>query len=328
MLLRVLLIVGAIMPGARADWPFPVSDGTTWRYSLTREPEQDRMTLTRRVVASRKTPNVSLEEAIDGTVRWTGLLTSKDGAVLVTSVRDPKDKIVPGSQPATLLPAKLEAGTSWNFRGQIAGSDVALPVKIVGADEIEVAAGKFRAWHIRGEQAGMVTTSVEQWFAPGVGWVKETVTQRSPTGQLIARHSAELVATPSVGRDQLAAETKPFEASLSTSTAGAPMDTVSADALQIVARWRARPTLPQARVRAVWIAEETGGIAPPGYQIDEATAFAAPPESVGIFTLSRPADGWAPGRYRVDFYLQDVLVASARVRIAPRAVAAEPMEEF
>ncbi|MGI9114008.1 MAG: hypothetical protein ACR2FX_03055 [Chthoniobacterales bacterium] len=330
MFFRAAFLLALTVATVLADWPFPVSEGTTWRYTLTREPEQDSSTVIRRIVppASGKKGEASLEERIDGAVRSNCVLSRKDGAILATSTHLAQGDTNRSAQATTLLPAKLTAGTSWKFHGEIAATDVALPLTILGQEEIAVPAGKFRAWHIRGQQTGPVTTTVEQWFAEGVGWIRESVTQRAPSGQLLARHSAELTAAPSSVADHAVTETKPFEASLSTSTSGAPMDTVSADALQIVARWRARPAFANAKIRAVWIAEETGDIAPQDYKIDEATAFATPPESVGTFTLSRPPDGWAPGKYRVDFYLQDALAASAHVRIAPRALAAEPEQDF
>ena len=96
------------------------------------------------------------------------------------------------------------------------------------------------------------------------------------------------------------------------------MDRISADALQIVARWRARQLPGNTKVRAVWIAEDAGAIAAPAYKIDEAIAVAASPEAIGTFTLSRPPDGWAPGRYRADFYLGNTLATTVRVTIVPR----------
>jgi hypothetical protein len=325
----IFLLLAAAAAGVQ--WPFPVSDGTTWQYTSTREPEGDRTTLTRKVFASRQSRKgeVRLEQTMGDKVQWTQLLKNKDGAVLATSEQTAGSKTMPLAPPATLLPAKLEAGTSWNFRGHIVAMNLTLPLKVIGAEEIEVPAGRFRAWHIRGEQKGTVATTAEQWFAAGVGWIKESVTQRSPTAGLIARQSIELTSLPAMHPvAAIATEPKNFEATLSTSTAGVPMDIISADALQIVARWRARPAGGNAKVRAVWIAEDTGGIAPPGYKIDEATAFATLPESVGAFTLSRPPDGWAAGKYRVDFYLQNALVASARVRIAQRAAPADSYEDF
>jgi hypothetical protein len=316
------MLLGTVT-AARPDWPFPAADGTTWQYTLMREPEQDRTILTRQIVASpgsKKTrPSLRLEQRLNSELRSAQMLAQEKGAIVATSERSANGETIALKPPSIIFPAKMEVGSSWNFRGQIGGIDLVLPLKIVGTEEIQVAAGKFRAWHIRGEQNGTVATTAEEWFAPGVGWIKETVTQRSPTGQLLSRRSAELTALPSTGRTETIADARPLEASVSTSTGGTPMSVISADALQIIARWRARPGSANAKIRAVWIAEDTGGIVPPGFKIDEATAVATPPEAVGTFTLSRPADGWAAGKYRVDFYLRDALAATVRITIPPRA---------
>ena len=93
------------------------------------------------------------------------------------------------------------------------------------------------------------------WFIRGVGSIKETVTQRSPGGDLLSRNTIELVKLPTQHQPE---PTKKLEASVSTSSNGDPLSVISADALQIVARWRGHGLRKNARVRAVWIAEDTG----------------------------------------------------------------------
>jgi hypothetical protein len=328
-LTRAFLLLVSTAAAALGSWPFPTAEGTTWRYVLTCEPEEQQTVFTRHIVGSAKSNRtdgpIRIDQTLDGLVNFSEWLTRQKEAVQATAQRGADGTSIVLNPPVTLLPAKMQPGASWNFRGQIAGADVELPMKLISEEEVNVAAGKFRAWHIRGEHTGLVTTVAEQWFTPGVGWVKEMVTQRSPTGQLIDRRLAEMVALPSA---KPILPGRPFEASISTSTAGAPADVISADALQIVARWRVHREIGSAKVRAVWIAEDTAGVVPAGYKVDEATAVAAPPESVGTFTLSRPADGWVAGKYRVDFYVQNVLVATARVTIAARATASNFTPEF
>ncbi len=55
-------------------------------------------------------------------------------------------------------------------------------------------------------------------------------------------------------------------------------------------------------IRGVWIAEDVGKAAPPNYKIDEATislAFGGK----GRFSLSKPNNGFPPGKYRLEIYL-------------------------
>ena len=68
-------------------------------------------------------------------------------------------------------------------------------------------------------------------------------------------------------------------------------------------------------MRAVWIAENIGEDFPPDYKIDEASAVAESPTAHGAFTLSRPEDGWAIGDYRAEFYVDDVLVETVKLKI-------------
>jgi hypothetical protein len=70
-----------------------------------------------------------------------------------------------------------------------------------------------------------------------------------------------------------------------------------------------------AKIRALWIAEEVEGVAPPDYTIDEANASATTSDSHGVFTLARPEDGWTPGLYRVEFYVDGAFVDAVKLKI-------------
>ena len=84
---------------------------------------------------------------------------------------------------------------------------------------------------------------------------------------------------------------------------------------KICARWHGQGLAVQATIRAEWIAENVGKAAPPDSVIDEATTTATAPDAHGIFTLVRPQKGWTPGDYRVDFYIDDVLVETVKLKI-------------
>jgi hypothetical protein len=38
-------------------------------------------------------------------------------------------------------------------------------------------------------------------------------------------------------------------------------------------------------------------------------------KSCGVFTLSKPDEGWAPGAYRVEFYVDDELSETVKLKI-------------
>ena len=93
--------------------------------------------------------------------------------------------------------------------------------------------------------------------------------------------------------------------------------TFSSDTPRIYARWRGQRLRNGAKVRAVWIAEniDIGEEVPPDYKVDEASAVAESPTAHGAFALSRPEDGWAIGDYRAEFYVDDVLVETVKIKI-------------
>jgi hypothetical protein len=49
--------------------------------------------------------------------------------------------------------------------------------------------------------------------------------------------------------------------------------------------------------------------------VDEASATVETQNAHGIFALARPEDGWAIGDYRVELYVDGVLVDAAKLKI-------------
>jgi len=313
---------------ARAEWPIPTADGTIWQYVLTREGEDRPGTLTRQVFAA-KTPaeqNVlRIETAVNGATHSTEFLKNEGKTILATAFRDANGETQTFDPPVTILPGDLNFGAEWNYRGPVAGLNLNLPLKIVGEGEIEVPAGKFRALHFRGQKNDGLFTVADFWFVRGVGSIKEMVTQRGPSGDLLSRNSIELAKLPALS--QTKPELKKLEASVSTSSNGDPLSVISADALQIVARWRGHGLRKNAKIRAVWIAEDTG-VAPADFKVDEATAAAPMSEAVGKFTLSRPSDGWATGKYRVEFYVDHELTDTVDLTITPSEPRSGSRQDF
>jgi len=100
------------------------------------------------------------------------------------------------------------------------------------------------------------------------------------------------------------------------------------DAASIVCSWRAEGVTPGAHIRGVWIAEETGGAAPPNFKVDEASVVAATSaaryDGNGSFTISRPNKGWPLGQYRLEIYLEKELARTVTFRIQARFAADAP----
>lgn len=82
-------------------------------------------------------------------------------------------------------------------------------------------------------------------------------------------------------------------------------------------------TIPQSpRATVVWIAEDTGGAAPPNYRIaskDLELSGAALKAATNVTvsgSLSRPTKGWPIGSYRVEVHMDGKIVATEKFSIA------------
>jgi len=140
---------------------------------------------------------------------------------------------------------------------------------------------------------------------------------RSAEGSVLQRISLELNERPTIGKRpevKTAELPKKLSATLATEPKGEGADRFSAGTEQIYARWQGERLREHARIRVTWTAEKVEDV-PADYKIDEASAIAGGRYSHGHFVLSRPPDGWAPGDYRADFYVDDELQASVRAKI-------------
>lgn len=87
------------------------------------------------------------------------------------------------------------------------------------------------------------------------------------------------------------------------------------DTPNIYVRWHGHGLPEHARVRVAWVAEDVGNIVDPNFVVDETESEAPAPDASARFTLGRPADGWAEGKYRLEFYINDQLEQTVHVLI-------------
>ena len=217
-----------------------------------------------------------------------------------------------------MIAMPLKQGANWSFDGQVGDLKVHQHYEVTGEEDIEVPAGEFQAFRIHGEQTSPSPMTIDRWFAPGTGIVKDVTTMRASNGDLLQRISLELAERPKiVDRPEVkpGAAPKKLSVSLANEQFGKATTTFSSDTPQIYVRWQGQRLRKGAKVRAVWIAENIGDDAPPDYKADEASAIAESPTAHGVFTLSRPDDGWALGDYRAEFYVDDVLVEAVKLKI-------------
>lgn len=88
-----------------------------------------------------------------------------------------------------------------------------------------------------------------------------------------------------------------------------------ADVQKIYVRWRGHGLPEGATVRVAWVAEDVGGLVDPNFVVDQTETVVPSPDSSARFTLGRPEDGWAEGKYRVEFYIDDKLEEKIAVTI-------------
>ena len=96
---------------------------------------------------------------------------------------------------------------------------------------------------------------------------------------------------------------------------GAAVTEFAAETEDIFVRWSGENLPLDTDVRIAWIAEDVGDVAPPNFVVDETTSTITSTDFGARFTLSRPKDGWAPGKYRAELYLDDKLKEKVSVTI-------------
>jgi len=217
--------------------------------------------------------------------------------------------------PQTIVAAPLRLGLTWDFNGKAGDSEVHQHYEVVGENEIAVSAGRFHAFHIHAEQTAPDVMTIERWFVNGIGIVKDVTTMKNKDGQMLQRIELELKEQPKVGPRPAVKTVKKLSVGVSSEPISAFTNDFSTDVPKIYAHWQGHGLRVGANVRVVWMTEDVGDVAPPHYKIDEATALAAAPNAHGLLTLSRPESGWASGSYRVEFYVDDELIDTVKLKI-------------
>jgi hypothetical protein len=315
----------------------PIAPGTTWRYNMTEEigkglnvpnvktdPDgKIRLPVSYRLDGTEDVDGKDLlkfEMHRAGTITNTDLLTVDEHGITCWARVNLDGELVKFSPPQTMVAAPLKKGAAWNFNGQAGELKVQQHYDVVAEENIDVPAGKFQAFRIRGEQTIPNRMTIDRWFAPGVGIVKDVTTMQDTKGDLLQRISLELAEAPKIVESpEVKSEAAPkrLTLSLAKDRFGKPTTSFTSNTPEIYARWQGQRLRPDANVKAVWIAENIGEDFPQDYKVDEACAVAATPAARGAFTLARPEDGWMPGDYRVEFYVDDVLVDAVKMKIVP-----------
>src|SRR5947207_929930 len=174
----------------------------------------------------------------------------------------------------------------------------------------------------------------------GTGFVKEIAAVRGPNGGLLQRVTRELRKAPELSAsppptatpasttpvpqpsappatpDANQSPSKKLTVEVSGDPGGGLKTEFKSDAPNIYVRWHGHDLPERATVRVAWVAEDVGDLVDPNFIIDQTESVAPTPDASARFTLGRPPDGWAEGKYRLEFYVNDELVETIKVTIA------------
>ncbi|MEO5722467.1 MAG: hypothetical protein ABIR71_13500 [Chthoniobacterales bacterium] len=317
--LAFLLLSGT--PSLQADAFFPDTLGSTWEYAQTGA-SPSRFTV--RLAARESTDgqdHLKLEtKSGDGFVQEQ-VIASSDRGVRLHSRRTGNEESVSFEPPRTLLPVPLQVGGKWELDDDVAGFTMHQEFKVVAEETIVVPAGEFRAYRLHCEQPWPLSISIDRWFAPGVGFVKDVTTTRGPTGRLLSRVQAVLTKfsiEPTVATATPAPRPSgppKITVQISKERDGPPAHTFRSADSNIYVHWHGEHLAMNSRVRVAWVVEDVGDVAEPNFIVDQTETEVTAPEFGARFTLARPSDGWAEGKYRLELYLDDVLTEKVAVSI-------------
>ena len=328
-----LLFVAVSVSGAPL---IPTKQGTTWQYDVTDEAGGEsapiKSQIRYRINGTQQFAGKELLklETLAGDIATKTELVAVDQNGIRSFAHTSKDgKMIGFISPQVIVPPRLKKGASWDCVDEIADVRVHQHFTVASVEEISVPAGTFQSFRLHCEESAPMSVVIDRWFVTGTGFVKEISTLRSPTGDLLRRRTLELVKPPaldsntkdSVEKLSVGVSSQPKDSAeklsvgVSSQPIGAFEKDFSANTQNIYARWEGHGLRENSKVRAVWIAEDVGDIAPPNYKIDDAVATAGAPDAHGVFTLSRPDDGWAPGNYHVEFYLDGTLIDTVKLKI-------------
>jgi hypothetical protein len=323
--------------GAFAEPLLTTTEGTTWEYAMTQEagkgisfgdlkPDADgkvHMTVMYRVGNEQKIDGQSahkFEMHRGGVLSNTDILAVDDQAITCYARIDENGETIKIDPPQKMLMAPIQVGTKWDYDGMISDMKVHQTYRIGAEEDVQVPAGNFHSFRVHLDQtAGGPAIAVDRWFVPGVGFVKDETAMKFPNGDLLQHIVLELKNLPKIApRPEVKATVAPKKISvgLAPELTGEVATSFSSDLPKIYARWQGNALPAKAKIRAVWIAEDVGDVAPPNYKLDEATVTANRPDQFGTFTISRPNKGWPAGKYRAEFYVNDDLAEQVEFTIS------------
>ncbi len=273
----------------------------------------------------------------------TELITAGDHGVICVARAGQAGPVVKLATPETVVSAPLKVGAKWEQQGGVAGIQVRQRWIVIGEEAVTVPAGPYQAFHLHCEDSSLISVKLDRWFVPGVGFVKEVTmvkgpgtlhratlelqklnvgplkSELKPTPEVMAPATPESIPPQSVMTSEPAATpaagAKLLTVEVSSDSGGGLKTEFKSDVPNIYVRWHGNGLPKDATVRVAWIAEDVGDLVEPNFVVDETETVASAPDTSARFTLSRPEDGWAEGKYRVEFYVDEKLTETVKVTI-------------
>jgi len=317
----------AMISWSRAEAIIPTTSGTSWEYQVSDFQSKSRqpgmMTITIAGTEQFDGKDVLRLETQTATgLHKTELIAENEEGLLCLRRSTADGKSVSFQPPIRLLPAQLSLGTKWELDDEVAGVQMHQQFTVAAEEEVTVPAGTFHTYRLEAQEPWPLSIAIERWFAPGTGFVKDVTTTRGPTGRLLSRAITVLkkfTPAPSLSPNE-SSPPKPNQPTIVLEVVkardGEPTTEFRSDAPNIFVHWKGDRLPVGGTVRVAWVAEDVGDIAPANFIVDQTETIVDAPETGVQFTLSRPKDGWAAGKYRVDLYLDGSLVQSVKVTIA------------
>jgi hypothetical protein len=330
--MKFLALVVSVAPiiSVAAEPVIPSTEGTTWNYEFVQEkpassfdltePNQKvTLAVTYRLGASQKVDSKDLSrlEIYRGQeLESVDLIAIAERGIICPARIDAKGEIVKLTPPQTMVPDSLTKGARWKFEGTIGETKVNQAYEIAGEEDVDVPAGKFRAWRIHCEQTLPAPATIDRWFVPGTGFVKVATVVKGESGVVAQKTWLNLKEVPKVvPKKETPSQSEKLLAGVASEPKGEFTTEFKSDAAAIYARWHGRGLARQATIRAVFIAENVADVSA-DYQIDEMETTAPAANSGGTFELSRPEGGWAKGDYRVEFFVNDKPAQTVKFKIS------------
>jgi hypothetical protein len=317
---------------AAAEPLLPTAEGTTWRYNfiqekpsasfdLTEPNEQEEFVVTYRLGSTQSLENKELRrleiyrgEALESV----DLIAVEENGIVCPARADDRNGITKLNPPQKMVAMPLKTGTKWTFDGTVGETKVNQRYQIAGEEDVDVPAGRFHAWRIHCEQTLPTRATIDRWFVPGTGFVKVETTANGPSGGLLQKTSLKLIEPPkivSMPEETSTSKREKLSAGVSSEPKGEFKTEFKSDTPALYVSWHSRGIADRAEIRAVFIADNVADVSA-GYQIDQSTTTAPSPNSSGVFTLSKPEEGWTPGNYRIEFFVDDQLTQTLKFTIS------------